>query len=148
MQQLLSAFGIQWSLLLAQAVNFAVVLVALSYFLYKPVTRALDERKKVVGQGVLDAQLAAEKLAHADGEAQSRVHAAEASAEEIISTAREAASEQRTKLIKDAEARAAAVAKDAEARAQEVAAKSLRESEKEVARLAILAAEKVMRANV
>jgi F-type H+-transporting ATPase subunit b len=148
MQQLLSAFGIQWSLLLAQAVNFAVVLIALSYFLYKPVMRALDERKRVVGQGVLDAQLAGEKLAKADGEAQSRVHAAETSAEEIISTAREAATEQRTKLIKDAEARAAAVAKDAEARAQEVAAKSLRESEKEVARLAILAAEKVMQAKV
>ncbi|MFM2330498.1 MAG: hypothetical protein RLZZ26_5 [Candidatus Parcubacteria bacterium] len=145
MAQLLSAFGINWSLLLAQAVNFAIVLVALTYFLYKPVLRMLDERKRVVEQGVHDAELANEKLSNADGEAHLRVATADKQAEEIVSSARESATEEKVRILKEAETRAAMVTRDAQARATEAAAKALRESEKEVARLAILAAEKVMR---
>jgi len=50
--------------------------------------------------------------------------------------------------LKEAEARAAAVTKDAEVRASEIAARTRRESEQEVARLAILAAEKIIRTKV
>jgi hypothetical protein len=46
--------------------------------------------------------------------------------------------------MRDAEARAAQVAADAEARAKESAAKALRDSEQEIARLAVLAAAKAM----
>jgi F-type H+-transporting ATPase subunit b len=148
MQDLASAFGIDWKLLLAQAVNFAIVLVALTYFLYKPVVRMLDERKRVVAQGVEDAKKAGEKLANADGEAHSRVATADKQAEEIVSSARESASEEKARILKEAETRAAMVTRDAQARATEAAAKALRESEREVARLAILAAEKVMRSKV
>ena len=37
MNELFAAFGIDWKLLLAQGVNFGIVLVALWYFLYRPV---------------------------------------------------------------------------------------------------------------
>jgi F-type H+-transporting ATPase subunit b len=148
MQQLLDAFGINWSLLIAQAVNFAIVLVALRYFLYKPVLAMLEKRRALVAKGVEDAKLANEKLAGADSEASKRVMKAEGEAEGIVSAARESANAEKARLIKEAETRALAVAKDAEARALETAARTKRESEQEIARLAILAAEKVMRANV
>jgi F-type H+-transporting ATPase subunit b len=145
MQALLDAFGISGSLLIAQAVNFGIVLVALTYFLYKPVLKVLDARQKKVAQGVIDAERAAEKLAGADAEASTIVSGAETEAEGIVKSAREAAAVEKTRLIKDAEARAAALEADADARAMETAAKILRDSEKEVARIAVLAAEKVLR---
>jgi F0F1-type ATP synthase, subunit b len=145
MDQLLEAFGIQGSLLLAQLVNFGVLFVALTYLLYKPVMKTLDERRAKVAQGVLDAEAAAKKLASADAEASSTVQGAEREAEGIVASAREEAGSEKARIVKEAETRAAAVAADAEARAKETAAKSLRESEKEIARLAILAAEKAMR---
>jgi F-type H+-transporting ATPase subunit b len=148
MEQLFSAFGVNWHLLIAQAVNFAIVLVALWYFLYKPVLGMLEKRKEIVAKGVIDAALAEEKLASADGEAAKRVNAAEASAEEIVAVARESANAEKVRLLKEAEERSAAIAKDAEARANEVAARARRESEQEVARLAILAAEKILRSKV
>lgn len=144
MTALFAAFGIKGSLLLAQAVNFAVVLVALSYFLYKPINKVLAERQQLVAKGVEDANSAAEKLAGADAIATARVGEADKEADTIVKDARATATAERAKMLADAEARAAQVGADAEARATEEAAKTRRESEKEIARLAILAAEKVM----
>ena len=147
MSALLNAFGINGSLLLAQAVNFGIVLVALTYFLYKPVMKMLDARQKKVAQGVEDAERAAEKLASADSEAAALVSKAETEADGIVAGARETAGSEKARIVKEAEARAVAIAADADARAKEMAAKVLRDSEKEVARLAILAAEKVLRSD-
>jgi F-type H+-transporting ATPase subunit b len=145
MAQLFEAFGINGSLLLAQLVNFGILFVALTYFLYKPVMKTLDARRAKVAQGVIDADLAAEKLSTADAEASVKVQSAETEAEGIVTSAREEATSEKSRIVKEAEARAASIAADAEARAKETAAKSLRESEKEIARLAILAAEKAMK---
>ncbi len=144
MQALFDAFGLNISLLIAQAVNFGLLMVVLTYFLYKPVMKTIAERQKKVAQGVVDAQLATEKLAAADDQAAERVILAETEAEGIVTGARETASAEKVRIVKEAEARATALAADADARAKETAAKSLRDSEKEVARLAVLAAEKVL----
>lgn len=148
MQQLLDAFGINWSLLLAQAVNFAIVLVALWYFLYKPVLAVLEKRRALVAKGVEDAARSGEMLAGADEEVQMRIRAADGEADKIVAAARESAGAEKARLLKEAETRALALTKDAEARASSSAAQTLRESEREIARLAILAAEKVMRTKV
>ena len=144
MQQLFSAFGINGSLLLAQAINFAIVLGALWYFLYAPVMRTLDERRRVVAQGVEDAEAAAGKLAGADAEAATRVKSADEQAKEIVAAARAAADEQKARILTEADARARALQSDAAARSAEEAARMKRESERDIARLAVLAAEKVM----
>lgn len=145
MDQLFAAFGIDWKLLIAQAVNFGVLLVALWLLLYKPVMQVLDERAKKIAQGVEDAERASQKLAGADEAAAQIVAKADAEAVSALAAAREAAGTERARLVKEAEARAAAIEAEADAKAKETAAKTLRESEKEIARLAVLAAEKAMR---
>ncbi len=145
MEQLFDAFGIDWKLLIAQAINFGVLLAVLTYLLYKPVLKTLDERKEKVAKGVRDALEAEHKLAEADSTAQARLHSAEGEAESIVKGARETAQSEKARILKEAEARALDVAADAEARAKEASAKALRESEREIARLAVLATEKVLR---
>lgn len=144
MSALLNAFGINGGLLLAQAVNFGVLMIVLWYFLYRPVMKTLETRRQKIAKGVEDAEAAERKLAQADEEASERVHGAETEAEGIVTSAREEAGSERARILKEAEARAQSVAADAEARAKETAAKTLRESEKEIARLAVLAASKAM----
>ena len=56
MSELFSAFGVKWTLLSAQMVNFTIVLVALWYFLYKPVLAILAKRQELVTKGVADAK--------------------------------------------------------------------------------------------
>ncbi|HEY0010377.1 MAG TPA: ATP synthase F0 subunit B [Candidatus Paceibacterota bacterium] len=146
MQQLFGTFGIDLSLIIAQAVNFGVLFLALSYLLYKPVLKTLDERREKIAEGVREAEAAHELLSGADEKAATTVRAAEGEAEGIVASARASAAEERARLIREAEERAAGIATDAEARAEEARARALRESDKEIARLAILAAEKAMRA--
>jgi F-type H+-transporting ATPase subunit b len=132
MGQLFAAFGVSVSLILAQAVNFGILLIALWYFLYKPIMKVLAERQAKVAQGVIDT------------EAATVVKSAEVEADGIVKSARDTGKQERERIVKEADARAAAIAADADARAKETAAKSVRESEKEIARIAILAAEKVL----
>jgi len=58
MSDLFAAFGVNWKLLLVQAVNFGLLLSALTYFLYKPVLRMIDERREKVAEGVRTTQAA------------------------------------------------------------------------------------------
>lgn len=145
MDQLLTAFGINGKLLLAQLINFGVLFAGLTYLLYKPVMKTLDDRKKLIAEGVEAAKESKEKAEKADADAHEVVHKAEVEAEGIVGTARETATAERARIVKEAEQRAETIERDAEARAKEDAAKTLRESEKEIARLAVLAAEKAIR---
>lgn len=144
MEALFEAFGLDVKLLIVQAVNFGVLIIALWYFLYRPVFKVLADRQAKIQQGVEDAEKATEKLATADTEAQARVDKADQEADEILTSAREVAGTEKARLVKEAEARAEKIEKDATARADELARKALSDSEKEIARLAVLAAGKAL----
>lgn len=144
MSALFEAFGVEWHLLLIQAVNFAILVAALTYFLYKPVLKIVRERQQMVVKGVEDAEAAARALREADSAAKAKTDAAEIASQELVNRARQSALDEKARIAKEAEDRAAKIAEDAELRAKETAAKALRESEQEIARLAILAAGKAL----
>ncbi|MBP6869035.1 MAG: ATP synthase F0 subunit B [Candidatus Pacebacteria bacterium] len=145
MEQLFDAFGIDWKLLIAQAINFGVLLAVLTYLLYKPVLKTLDERSALIKKGVVDAEEATKKLEEADDTVKARLQEAEGEAEGLVARARDEAGSERSRIVKEAETRASHIEKDAEARAKEAKEQALKESEREIARLAILAAEKAIR---
>ena len=144
MADLLHTFGIEWRLLLLQAFNFGIVLLALNYFLYKPVFSMLAKRQELVAKGVQDAEDAGELLRGADAKAEASIQKADAEAGRVVAHAREVALAEKQRVLKESEERATAIASDAEARARETVERARKESEKEVARLAMLAAEKIM----
>jgi F-type H+-transporting ATPase subunit b len=145
MSDLFAAFGINWKLLLIQAVNFGLLLGALSYFLYKPVLGIIDERQRKIAEGVRTAELATKKLEDAKTEGEQIVGDAAREAETIAATARARSEERAGEIVKTAEARAAAALKDAADRAEEMKRMALKESEREIARAAMLAAERILR---
>ncbi len=145
MSQLLAAFGINWHLLVIQAINFALLLSALTYFLYQPILRIIDERRRVIAEGVSKAQAADKELEEAKVQRESVVGEAAREAEGLVASARTRAEERGSEIVKSAEARAAATLKDANERAEETKRQALKESEREIARAAVLAAEKILR---
>ena len=144
MGALFSAFGVDWHLLIIQLVNFALLLAALTYFLYKPVLRIIDERREKVAEGVRLAQQADQKLEDAKTQGEHIVADAAKEAEGLVATARTRAGELASETAKAAEAKAASILKEAEAKAEEEKRIALRESSKEIARAAMLAAEKIL----
>ena len=145
MDQLFAAFGVNWKLLFIQAVNFGLLLSLLTYLLYKPLLRIIDERREKVAEGVRTAQEAARTLADAKTESEGIVGTAAREAETLVATARARADEKGHEIVKAAESRADGVMKDAAARAEEAQRNAMQESAKDIARAAMLAAEKVLR---
>lgn len=145
MSELFAAFGLDWRLLLIQALNFAILLAVLWKFLYKPVLKMIDERREKVEKGVRDAEEAAKKLAAAQGEGKSIVAAAAKDAEGLVVAARTRAEEKGGQIVKAAETRAEGILSDAAARAEEARRQALLASEREIAKAAMLAAEKILK---
>jgi len=144
MSDLLSAFGINWKLLLIQAVNFGLLIAVLTYFLYKPILKIIDERREKIAEGVRTAAAAARRLQEAKQESDSIVGSAAKEAEGLVSAARTRADERAGEIVKAAQSRSDALLAEAQARAEEAKRQAVRASEREIARAAMLAAEKIL----
>ena len=146
MSQLFATFGINWKLLLIQGINFGVLLAALSYFLYRPLMKLIDERRERIAEGVRAAEAAAQRLSTAKEEGDKIIGDGAREAEGLVAAARKNAEEKGSEIVKGAETRADALMKDATARAEEQQRQALLASEKEIAKAAMLAAEKILKA--
>lgn len=144
MESIISSFGIDWRLLVIQGVNFGVLLAALTYFLYKPMMKMIDERRDKIAEGVRAAEAAAQRLADAKEEGDKMIGEGAREAESIVAAARARADEKGAEMVKAAEHKADALLKDATARAEEAQRMALAQSEKDIAKAALLAAEKIL----
>ncbi|MBM3261043.1 ATP synthase F0 subunit B [Candidatus Kaiserbacteria bacterium] len=147
MHQLFSAFGIDWRLLIIQGINFGILVGALTYFLYQPMMKLIDERRAKIAEGVRKAEEADRNLLAAQEEGEQIIGAAARDAEALAAAARARADEKGNEIMKAAEARAEATMREAQARAEEAQRLALQESERQIARTAMLAAEKILRGN-
>ncbi len=145
MDQIIHAFGIDVRLIIIQIINFTVLMVALGYFLYKPVLKMLADREAKIAQGLKDAEDAAKAKDEAGVEKQGILAAAHADAAEVANRAKKAAEVKASEIVGEAEAKAASVLAEAEAKRELIKEQARKESEKEIAQVAILAAEKVLR---
>lgn len=145
MEQVLHVFGIDWKLLLINAVNFGLLLAALSYFFYKPMMRMLDERRDQIAQGVKDAESAKQELSSIEGARSTMLAKAGKEADEVVSQARSLGSQKEREIIASAEAVAARALKEAEAQAKDMKENAIAESKEEVAKLIVLGMEKALK---
>lgn len=144
MQEILSTFGIDWRLLLINALNFALVLLVLWYFLYTPLVRILESRRQKVAEGVRAAEAAKEKLGEIKRSKSVVLARAGKEADDVLAHARRAAAAKEKELLLQGEAAAARILKEAEGEAKELKERALAESRQEVAKLVVLGIEKVM----
>jgi F-type H+-transporting ATPase subunit b len=141
----MSSLGINLPGLIAQLVNFALLLVLLYLLLYKRVIRYLDERSNRIRESMERAEQIKEQAARTDEQVQARLEAGRREGEQLIAQA-----SQMGERIKE-EAREAA-RKETElqlARAREQMdverQRGLDELRREFAGLAIMAAERVIK---
>ncbi len=144
MEQLIEAFGIDARLIIIQIINFVVLAGLLSYLLYKPVLNLLAEREEKIKQGIKDAESAAKANAEATAEKQAILSAAEKEAAAIDARAKDFGKQKTEELVAEANAKAATVISEAQAKSAQLKAQALKDSEAEIAKLAVLAAEKIL----
>lgn len=85
--EILNNFGIQPVLLLAQIVNFLIILFLLKKFFYKPIGKVLQDRKKRIEQSLINADLIEEKLKKTQEQQAQILEAARTSAKTLITDA-------------------------------------------------------------
>lgn len=107
MEQTLHSLGVYWPKLMAQMVNFGIVLFVLWKFAYRPVLKILEERRQKVAEAMVNAQKAREELAKTEAQRQEVLAQTNAEANKLIEEARAAAAkvreEETQKAIKEAE---------------------------------------------
>jgi F-type H+-transporting ATPase subunit b len=85
MGEFFSQFGISWKLLLSQLINFALILIVLRVFVYKPLLKVLDERKEKIKNGMMKAEECDIRLKEVDTMAKNKLKEADEKCIALIS---------------------------------------------------------------
>ena len=96
---LLNQLGIDVRLLIAQMVNFLVLIFILYKFLYKPVISLLEERKTTIEKGLEDARLSEYARETAEKEKKEMLLEAKKKASSILEEAKKSAEAEREKIL-------------------------------------------------
>lgn len=137
--------GIDGKLLLAQVVNFLVLLFILRKFAYRPMLEFLEKRTARIEKGIRDAEAAGVKLVEIGEEERRTLAAARTEARSIIAAAEDGARKRDLDRVAETEAKVRGLLEEARVKMEEERRKILAEAQDEIASLVLLTAEKVMR---
>lgn len=88
-RDLAETFGWNWQLFLSQVVSFTIVALLLRRFAYKPILGILEERRRRIEEGLLNADKIKQELAEAEKHYAEILAKANAQAQKMIDEARE-----------------------------------------------------------
>ncbi len=141
----LSNLGIDWKLLLAQVVNFAILLFVLKRYAYKPMLQMLDDRTSKIERGLQDAEAATIKLHEIEEKEKAVLSEARAEAKKLLMDADESGKKRDAMKIVETEERVKKLLADAEVKIDLDRAKMLTEAKKELAETVVMAVEKILK---
>ncbi len=113
MSELIKHFGIDWRLLLAQAVNFFILLFLLKRFAYGPIMRILKKRKEEIEKGLKFTKEAEERMVQVGQEREQILSKSRGEAFSIVSQAEEIAKKRKEEIAGEARKRAESVVEEA-----------------------------------
>jgi len=140
----MGAIGIDWQVLLAQFVNFAILFGLLSVLLYKPMRRMLDERSNKIKESMEQAEQIKEQMTKSEEQVKLQLDTARREGQDILAQAAQMG--ERLKEEAKGEARPDAEGSVARARTEieRERDQAIDEVKREFVDLAITAAEKVV----
>lgn len=144
MDELIKTFHIEINLLVAQMVNFIIVLLVLYKFAYKPVLKTLNDRTRKIEKGLKDSKEASEKLEEITLQEKEVLTVAKKEAQEIIKKSREDAIRISADILDQAKEQNKKMIEDAKENIDQEKTKMLSEVRAEIANLVIAATEKII----
>ena len=107
--EILEKLGIDWRLLIAQLVNFAILATALTFLVYKPIVGVLEKRQKKIADSLKDAERISEELASAKTKTEEAMREARVEAAKVVSAAQASAESVRAAAAEKAKAEVALI---------------------------------------
>jgi F-type H+-transporting ATPase subunit b len=118
LRETVDTFGWNWKLFLSQVISFCIIAFLLRRFAYKPILAVLEERRRKIEEGQLNAEKIRKQLADAEKRYQEIVSKGNADAQKMIDEARQSAAH----LSERKQQEAVAAAEQIVAKAKEAAA--------------------------
>ena len=140
----MAGLGISVSTLIAQIINFIILLVILYFFAYKPMMKMLDERSRKIKESMEEVQKVKEQAAQTEEEFKKKIEAAGKEGQEVIARAMRTGEEARQRAQVEAKQEAQGLVEKARVEIQRERDETIGELRQEFADLTVVAAEKVI----
>ena len=135
MQAIVSTFHIDWPSIVAQMINFALVVGVLWYFAFKPLAAALQSRASKIEQSLKDADAIAKNLAETKVQSEKIVTEARQQADSIIKEARKTADAQQQIAVDKVRAKSAAIVEASRGQIDQLKNQAVKQASAELAEL-------------
>ena len=144
MESIINTFHVDWKIIVAQAVNFGIVLAVLYFFALKPLNKLMAERAEKIAKGVNDAKTNAELLIATKSEYEVALAKARAEAQTIFQEGRKKAEAKRAEMMDAAKTEVKTLIENGKKTLEAEKIKMIDEARKEVSSLVIEATKKVL----
>lgn len=131
-----------------EIINFLILLVAMTYFLYKPITRMIDQRREMIQKDLSEASDSKKKAAELKQSYEAKIQAARNEAHEIIAQAEKRGNERREEIIAEAQAEATRIKERAMEEITQAKRQALSQVRDEVSAISLMIAEKFLEGSV
>lgn len=144
MDSLIETFHIDIKLLIAQAINFAIVISVLYFFALKPLIKVMKDRTVKIEKSLEDAKKIDAKLDKTETEYKETLAKAKKEANEIIEQAKGEAEEKKQEMINDAKSEIGEMINKGKETLQQEKQEVLKEAKADIADLVLASVEKVL----
>lgn len=144
MESIINTFHIDWMIIVAQAINFAIVFAVLYFFAFKPLNKLMAERSDKIAKGVNDAKTNAEMLAATKAEYDKALNKARGEAQEILQEGRKNADRKRAEMLEVAKTDVEKLVANGKKTLEAEKIKMVEEAKKEIVSLAVEATKKLL----
>lgn len=144
MDALIGTFHIDYKILIAQIVNFTIVLFVLYKFAYGPLLKVMTDRTKKIEKGIKDAEEARKKLEETEVKEKAVLSEARREAQAIIDTAEKTALKNKEELLSEAKKKSDEIVINTQKQLEEEKKKMMGEIKSEIADLVVAATGKVI----
>lgn len=142
------ALGVNLTQFVFYLINFLILVGLLTKFLYKPFLNLMDTRKQSIRDALDNAELTNRRADEKMENYNRQIAKVEEEGREIIKQAKAQAESQAADIIEDAHAKADAMIVSAEKQIERERQKALADMKRQVAALALLAAEKIVERSI
>ena len=144
MDSLITTFHIDWKIIIAQLINFAVVFAVLYVFALKPLKKLMDERGQIIKGGLDNAEKQKELLAAQEKASEEALAQARAQGAAMMKESKKDAEKYHAEMMAKTQESVAATVAAGKAQLEAEKAKMMTEAKNEIAALVIAVSEKVM----
>ena len=144
MDSFIETFHIDWKIIIAQSINFVIVLFVLYFLIVKPLKKLMKERSEHIEGGLHDAKANAELLANTKKEYDTIVASARTEAHTIFQEGKKEAESKKSEMIENAKKEVDNMILNGKKVLESEKAKILEEVKNEIVGLVVKATEKLL----